>query len=97
MMAESYESPVRNAIAAAIIEKGMQEGAAVIYNECMRAHTESLDNVVEVILNPEEPIENDDLKNIEWCKWLIAGGLTPDEFTSIGKNRQSSHWLFGEK
>lgn len=90
MMAQSTyaadESPVRNERAMAIIEQGMQQGSAAIYNECMRGVTDSLDNVIDVILNPNEQIENDELKNIEWCKWLIASGLTPDEYTKSGKN-----------
>lgn len=88
MMAESSSNfdtynQVTRIIAKMIKDKGKRQGAVIIYNECVTGKTETLDNVVEEILDPEENIDNTD--NIEWCKWLIAGGLTPDEFTTIGK------------
>lgn len=79
---DSYEQMSR-IIAAMVIEKDKKEGASIINNECVNGKTESLDCVLDIILNPEEKIDNSD--NIEWCKWLIAGGRTPDEFSSIGK------------
>lgn len=66
-----------------IMQKGHREGAAFINDECVNGRADCLNYVLDVILNPEKNIDN--LDNIEWCKWLIAGGRTPDEFASIGK------------
>lgn len=74
---------VSEVIAAMVMQKGFREGAAFINNECVNGKTEYLNCVLDVILNPEKNIDN--LEHIEWCKWLIAGGRTPDEFASIGK------------
>lgn len=70
-------------IAAFVMQKGYSNGAAFINNECVNGQRESLDCVLDTILNPEKKI--DDLDNIDWCKWLIAGGRTPDEFANIGE------------
>lgn len=69
--------------AAFIMDKGPSDGAAFINNECVNGRRKYLDYVLDVILNPEKKI--DDLDNINWCKWLIAGGRTPDDFANIGK------------
>ncbi|XP_072747592.1 E3 ubiquitin-protein ligase Ubr3 isoform X3 [Anoplolepis gracilipes] len=39
-----------------------------------------LNELLDVLLNPSKPI--DDWETIDWCKWLMAGGRTPDEFAS---------------
>lgn len=80
--AGSHEQ-VSEVIAAMVMQKGYSEGAAFINNECVNGKTDYLNCVLDVILNPEKNIDNAD--HIEWCKWLIAGGRTPDEFASIGK------------
>lgn len=74
---------VSEVIAAMVMQKGHRDGAAFINSECVNGKTDYLNCVLDVILNPEKNIDN--LDNIEWCKWLIAGGRTPDEFASIGK------------
>lgn len=79
----SPHEQVSEVIAAMVMQKGHRDGAAFINNECVNGKTEYLNCVLDVILNPEQNIDN--LDNIEWCKWLIAGGRTPDEFASIGK------------
>lgn len=93
----SYESCDRilRTFATEIIEKGKQEGSKHIYNECVQGTTVSLNNVVDLILNPHDNIDN--LENIDWCKWLIAGGLRPDEFTSIGMCNNRCWVEIGEK
>ena len=35
-----------------------------------------------ILLNPSKAI--DDWDAIDWCKWLMAGGRTPDEFVNTG-------------
>lgn len=47
-----------------------------------------LDEFLHLILHPEQRIDDSD--NIEWCKYLIAGGRTPAEFAAIGKQWQIS-------
>lgn len=70
-------------IASMVMQKGFRDGSAFINSECVNGKTEHLNCVLDFILNPEKNIDN--LTNIDWCKWLIAGGRTPDEFASIGK------------
>lgn len=41
-----------------------------------------LNELLDVLLNPSKPI--DDWEIIDWCKWLMAGGRTPNEFASTG-------------
>lgn len=74
---------VSEVIAAMVMQKGYRDGASFINNECVNGKSEYLNCVLDVILNPEKNIDN--LEYIEWCKWLIGGGRTPDEFASIGK------------
>lgn len=44
--------------------------------------TQHLNELLDILLNPSKPI--DDWETIDWCKWLMAGGRTPDEFASTG-------------
>lgn len=58
--------------------------AAIINAECCRGeHTPELDSIMDTLFNPSMPIDNPD--NIEWIRWIIAGGRTPQEFIKIGK------------
>lgn len=41
-----------------------------------------LNEVLDNLLNPAKAI--DEWETIDWCKWLMAGGRTPDEFSSTG-------------
>lgn len=74
---------VSKIIAAMVMDKGFRDGSALINDECVKGGTEYLDCVLDVILNPDDNIDNS--TNIDWCKWLIAGGRTPDEFAAIGE------------
>ncbi|KAL1485543.1 hypothetical protein MTO96_010052 [Rhipicephalus appendiculatus] len=38
-----------------------------------------LNELLDIILDPRKPIDIWD--TIDWCKWLMAGGKTPDEFS----------------
>lgn len=84
----SPNEQVSEIIATIVMQKGHRDGAAFINSECVNGNTDNLNCVLDVILNPEANIDN--LDNIEWCKWLIAGGRTPDEFASIGKVNDTS-------
>uniref|UniRef100_A0A182PR11 Uncharacterized protein n=1 Tax=Anopheles epiroticus TaxID=199890 RepID=A0A182PR11_9DIPT len=65
-------------------EKGKKMAAAHIHRElAVNGKSESLIRLMDDLLLPESPISLSE--NIEWCRWLIAGGRTPAEFASIGK------------
>ncbi|XP_067642366.1 E3 ubiquitin-protein ligase Ubr3 isoform X2 [Eurosta solidaginis] len=62
--------------------RSRKEVAALINVECCRGTTTpELDAVMDKLFNPGTPIDNAD--NIEWIRWLIAGGRTPQEFVKI--------------
>lgn len=64
-------------------KKGKREAAAYIQAECARPHRpENLDALLDSLLDPLKTI--DDWESIDWCRWLMAGGCTPDEFASTG-------------
>lgn len=66
------------------ILRSRKEVAALINTECCRGSpTPDLDSIMDTLFNPGTPIDNPD--NIEWIRWLIAGGRTPKEFVKIGK------------
>uniref|UniRef100_A0A182N8H3 E3 ubiquitin-protein ligase n=1 Tax=Anopheles dirus TaxID=7168 RepID=A0A182N8H3_9DIPT len=65
-------------------EKGKKLASAHIHRElAVNGTSDSLNRLLDDLLSPETPISNGD--NIEWCRWLVAGGRTPAEFASIGK------------
>jgi hypothetical protein len=41
-----------------------------------------LDNLLDVLLNPYDAIG--EWNNLDWIRWLMAGGKTLDEFSSAG-------------
>uniref|UniRef100_A0A6P4F644 E3 ubiquitin-protein ligase n=1 Tax=Drosophila rhopaloa TaxID=1041015 RepID=A0A6P4F644_DRORH len=62
--------------------RSRKEVAALINTECCRGSpTPDLDSIMDTLFNPGTPIDN--LDNIEWIRWLIAGGRTPQEFVKI--------------
>ena len=72
-----------------LLNKGKKGAAAYVYAECSnRAIIESgypprnLSGILDILLNPSKAI--DDWDAIDWCKWLMAGGRTPDEFVNTG-------------
>lgn len=69
-----------SALVQQIVDKG-KRGAAE-YIKTSRSPN-CLDLVLDRFLNHETPIN--DNESIEWIKWLIAGGETPDDFTAIGE------------
>lgn len=71
------------------ILRSRKEVAALINTECCRGGpTPDLDSIMETLFNSGTPIDNPD--NIEWIRWLIAGGRTPKEFVKIGKFKNKS-------
>ncbi|XP_058830609.1 E3 ubiquitin-protein ligase Ubr3 [Topomyia yanbarensis] len=63
-------------------ERKKQQAAAAVHRElAVMGQSEYLDAMLDDLLSPERLIA--DGFSIEWCKWLIAGGRTPEEFASI--------------
>lgn len=70
-----------------LMNKGKRDAAAYIHAECSKLPLDSgcpepLTELLDVLLNPSKAI--DDWETIDWCKWLMAGGRTPDEFSNTG-------------
>ncbi|XP_017785571.1 PREDICTED: E3 ubiquitin-protein ligase UBR3 isoform X2 [Nicrophorus vespilloides] len=64
-----------------LISKGKRAAAAYVHADCANnAAPRHLNEVLDNLLNPSKAI--DEWEAIDWCKWLIAGGRTPDEFAS---------------
>jgi len=68
----------------ALLRRGKRGAAAYVNGGCSNSESlKYLGELLDVLLSPETTIE--DLETIEWCKWLMAGGKTPEEFSNIGK------------
>lgn len=64
-----------------LLAKGKRAAAAYVHADCSNNPSpQHLNLVLDFLLNPEKDIGEWD--TIEWCKWLIAGGRTPDEFAN---------------
>lgn len=68
-----------------LMNKGKRGAAAYIVatSRDIDGCSSYLNELLNVLLNPSKPIG--DWETIDWCKWLMAGGHTPDEFASTGK------------
>ncbi|PRD20646.1 UNVERIFIED_CONTAM: Ubr3 [Trichonephila clavipes] len=63
-----------------LIKKGKRATAAYIQGVCTSQSNSDITNeVFDSILNPLVPIN--DWDSIDWCKWLLAGGRTPEDYT----------------
>lgn len=66
-----------------LMKKGKRAAATYVLSECAQTPTpKNLYELLDLILKPSKPI--DEWETIDWCKWLMAGGRTPDEFSAIG-------------
>ncbi|KAG5894132.1 hypothetical protein JTB14_004070 [Gonioctena quinquepunctata] len=64
-----------------LMSKGKRATAAYIHADCSNERNpQHLNEVLDNLLNPQKDIE--EWETIDWCKWLMAGGRTPDEFSS---------------
>lgn len=67
-----------------LMKKGKRGAAAIVHADCSNNTSPRLLNeLLDILLNPRKAI--DEWETIDWCKWLMAGGRTPDEFSSIGE------------
>ncbi|XP_076270101.1 ubr3 ubiquitin ligase isoform X2 [Rhynchophorus ferrugineus] len=64
-----------------LMSKGKRATAAYIHADCAATRNpQHLKEVLDNLLNPAKSM--DDWDTIDWCKWLMAAGRTPDEFAS---------------
>lgn len=75
-----------------LMNKGKCGAAAYIHAECSNPNLnagcpEHLSELLGILLSPSKPV--DDWETIDWCKWLMAGGRTPDEFANTGGYNQA--------
>jgi hypothetical protein len=65
--------------------QGKKATASVIHQELSaNGHSETLNIMLDDLLSPDKLITDSD--NIEWCKWIIASGKSPNDFSTQGKN-----------
>lgn len=72
-----------------LMNKGKRGAAAYIRDQYCNpissdARQQQINELLDTLLSPGKAI--DDWETIDWCKWLMAGGRTPDEFSNTGKN-----------
>lgn len=66
-----------------LMQGSKQHAAAYINRECMtNGRSETLDFMLDILLQPLVKIE--DSENIDWIKWLVAGGRNFKDFSAIG-------------
>lgn len=67
-----------------LLKRGKRAVALYVKEEYSKtSNSKPLNDQLDAVLDPQQPI--DDFENIDTCKWLIAGGLTFDEFAKKGK------------
>ncbi|CAH2048297.1 unnamed protein product, partial [Iphiclides podalirius] len=70
-----------NSTAQVLMKKGKRGAAAYIHADCASGSPQHLGPLLDVLLNPSKAI--DEWETIDWCRWLLAGGRTPDEFAAV--------------
>ncbi|XP_037868471.1 E3 ubiquitin-protein ligase Ubr3 [Bombyx mori] len=70
-----------NSTAQVLMKKGKRGAAAYIHADCSSGSPQHLGPLLDVLLNPSKAI--DEWETIDWCRWLLAGGRTPDEFAAV--------------
>ena len=67
-----------------LMKKGYAEAALCIQAECCRSSKpDNLNKLLDRLLDPKKDIDDSD--TIEWIGWLMAGGLTPEEWRTSSK------------
>lgn len=70
-----------------LIRKGKRGAAAYVQAECNSAKTEPskspqhLNALLDHLLHPEKNIDDQD--TIDWCRWLVGGGRSYEDFAAI--------------
>jgi hypothetical protein len=80
----THQLPPPAPTTSSMTEDDKRSMASMIQRECSSFGTSwQLDALLDEVLAPDKPIDNFD--DIDWCKWIIAGGRDPLEFASIGE------------
>lgn len=79
------ENPLENLKNSKMLrQKGKRATANTIHQELSaNGLSETLNVMLDDLLSPDKDINDSD--NIEWCKWIIASGKSPNDFSSQGK------------
>ena len=66
-----------------LMKRGKRPVAAYIKAECSRSSgQQQLNDLMDYLLSPQKSL--DDFERLDWCRWLIAGGTTFDDFAKTG-------------
>lgn len=72
-----------------LIKRGKRKSASTVQAECARSPRNEdrkvLNQLLDILLDPRKSIS--DQENVDWLKWLVAGGYAPDEFAVLGTYR----------
>ena len=80
-MSDSPLENLRNS--KALKQKGKRAIASTIHQELSaNGHSETLNVMLDDLLRPDKDFNDSDI--IEWCKWIIASGKSPNDFSSQG-------------
>lgn len=71
------------AAAAAACQELQQDDGETTTTTAALVRCTLLDSMLDVLLNPYDAIS--EWNNLDWLRWLMAGGKTLDEFNSAGK------------
>lgn len=64
--------------------QGKKATSGTIYQELSaNGYSETLNIMLDDLLSPDKLITETD--NIEWCKWIIASGKSPNDFSTQGE------------
>ena len=67
-----------------LMKRGKRTVATYLKGECLRPNgQQQLGDLLDYLLDPTKSL--DDFDRIDWCRWIIAGGTTFDEFAKTGK------------
>jgi len=65
-----------------LMKKGEREVARYIKQDCCSGGVFQLNAMLDFLLDPSKGLDEHD--RLKWCKSLIAGGVTFEEFTRTG-------------
>lgn len=62
--------------------------AISLHAECsQKGNAKTLHDMLNNLLNPFKPLNDDE--TIDWCKWIIGGGRSPEKFANLGKSKSN--------
>lgn len=79
----------------ALLKRGRRTVATHFKSECFRksGSNKSLNEFMNYLFDPRHK-SIDDVDVLDWCRWLIAGGVTFDEFSKTGVHHNIKQlWL----